>query len=1032
VAVVVRDAEGERRITLLAVLTGAADDLVTALRATLPPAAVPHRVQPLAALPLTAAGKIDHVACSELVAEGAPASGAETGTLADPAAEPVDRLQAALLAQWRTALNAQVGLDDDFVAAGGDSMTSLALACQAPGLGVTIRPRDIFEAGSVRALAQRIMAGNDAAGPATAGARPESAAVADAGLTPAVHWLIDRLGEVPGPWGQYVLLKLAGEVDAEALRRTIEALPHRYPAFRTAIRQVDGEWRAEPVEATGGCWSAESVPVLDDPTIARIRDQATAWLDPAIGRHLRAVLLHGPDGDRRLLLVAHHAAVDVVSWRLLMNELETSYHLVRSGWSSPAVTPAPAVADWIRDLRAAAAAGAFDDDHEHWAAVVSTLAGDGVPGDAGIEGEARTVAVTVPLAGAANPAEPGGLADVVLAAALTAWQRWSGRGRCVVEMESPGRDAAAGPAGYDVVGWLTAMYPVPVELSGEPEKNLAAVRSAAGAVPGDGSGYGVLRYLHPDPGIRDGLRLPVSPDVSANFRGRTSMERTALLAAEATVQAGPARGGHLRRPCPVVIDGWVDGGALTVAVELNGRAVDEETAEGIRSNLEVALRALLVPRVKELPLTPAQEGILFHAVQSSAPDAYVGQIAVELTGAFDQTAFTAAWQAAALATPPLRTSFAWRRQLAPSQRIAPTVELPVRCLDWSARTGTVEQLATELTAEERTPFDLEAGPLLRVALANLADGRQLAVVTHHHLVFDGWSMNLLVGDLLTAYAQLRSGQPARLAVRAAAAELVSQAPARGPDDFWARHLAGARPTRLVDPERRRSGVHQETTVRLSGQDWDDVRLSGRQHRLAPATLLHLAWASTLRERLGQDDVTFGTVLSGRDSRIPGIEAASGMLINTLPLRVRFGAAAGESLAQLAATTAADLLALQERQGASLVEVRRRAGIGPRDALFDHLLDFGTSRTMVTPPAAGVAGLRLRPLNGFERTNYGITITAVAAADLELSVNHDDGLLPVPEAEDLLAHLTRAIRSIAGVGAGPAGRTPAPSQEGDGQ
>ncbi|BEL08271.1 hypothetical protein Q0Z83_064620 [Actinoplanes sichuanensis] len=1036
VAVTVRDTTGERRITLLTVPTAAAPaagngeprgvdgsgDLLAALRAVLPPAAVPHRVLHVEALPLTPAGKIDHAACQALAA-ATPVVASGSG-IAEPfsttevsgeagvseadgvpggagASDAADELEVALLAQWRAALNVPVGPDDDFITAGGDSMTSLALACQAPQLGVTIRPRDIFEAGTVRALARRIRADRSAPAGAAADPAPTRAVVSN-GLTPALHWLIDRLGEVPGPWAQYVLIELAADVDVDALRKTVEALPHRYPALRTPIRRVAGQWQTLPTAAAHDCWAVETVPVLDEPAVARIRDEVTAWLDPAAGRHLRATLLLGPDGDRRLLIVAHHAVVDVVSWRLLTGELDASYHLVRSGWGAPAVAPAPAVADWVRDLHTAVASGAFDAERDHWERIVAALPGgepDEEAPEGGLEGDARTSTVQVRLDGPEPP--DGRLADVVLAAALTAWQRWTGRSRCVVEMESPGRDAAAGPAGYDVVGWLTALYPVPVELAGEPEKNLAAVRAAVDAVPGDGSGYGILRYLHPDRTVRDALRLPSAPDVSANFRGRTTAEQTTLIAPGSVVRAGPARGADLRRPCPVVIDGWVDGDTLVVTVELDGSA----DVAAVGHELETALRALLTPHPRELPLTPAQEGILFHAVQSSVADAYVGQLVVELTGPLDRDAFAAAWRAAAQATPPARTSFAWRRQLVPAQRIAPNVDLPVRYADWTTRTGTSEGLAEELAAEERaTRFDLETGPLLRVALARIADGRHLTVVTHHHLVFDGWSMNLLVGDVLTAYAQARAGKPPRLAPRPAAAELVAREPGREPDEFWARHLAGARPTRLIDGRRQRSGTHRETTVRLAAADWAGIRRHARDRRLVPAALLHLAWATTLRERLGQDDVTFGTVMSGRDARIPGIESASGMLINTLPLRVR---------SESAGDVAADLLALQERQGASLVEVRRWAGLGPRDVLFDHLLDFGTSRTMVSAPEGGVAGLELRPLHGFERTNYGITITAVADADLELSVNHDDGLLTAAEAEDLLAHLSRVIRTVAG-------------------
>ncbi|XRQ05553.1 condensation domain-containing protein [Actinomadura welshii] len=1041
--------DGETHLALLVVAAADGFDpagLRSGLERALPAHLLPRDIHVVDELPLTDGGKVDYAAVEEAVAR--PPGDAEAAAAAP--GEPATELERGLLVLWQEAFARQdIGLDDEFIALGGDSMTSLAIACRAPALGWQLRPRDVFEAGTVRGLAKALEAGGGKAERSRAeGGATDTDTDTDTGtgagaqpVTPATLWLLDRLGHVPARWCQYVAVDLDDRIDHAVLGTALDEVVRRHPILASSLTRRDGEWvhlpQPEPPPVLG---PAEYVAATGDwdesdeaEAFAAVRERLLGEIDPQAGRMLRAACAEHP-GGRRLLLVAHHTVVDAVSWVLLLRELESVCGMLAEGWGLPAADPAPGAGDWAREAAEAVRAGDLDGELPRWTAVVADANAAGLAADAGTERDARTVSLELPAAAPPATGEAA-RAERLLAAVLAAWRRHSGRDRCVIEMESTGRDTVQAAGAYSAVGWLTALYPVVVDVTGEPGDLMARLRAATGDVPGDGAGYGLLRHHHTGTGTADALRLNGLPDLAFNFLGPIESERGGgLLAAGSAVDAGPLRGGDVPRPCPLVVEAWASGATLTVSLEFDGRRVDAAAAERFAADVRAALGELAEPpggtgrdeAPQEIALTPAQEGILFHTLADGDPDSYIGQVAVEVTGPLSAERFTAAWQAACRATPALRTSFAWRRQAAPTQRIAPDGEVPVAVHDWSGDRCPPDPAEALLRTERSRGFDPECAPLLRVALARTGPDHHLCVVTHHHLILDGWSMNLLIGDVLEAYTGLAANPALRLPERPSAHRVLAARTAAGVDeDFWRRSLLGAAPSPLVPAGRERSGDHRETDTRLPAGEWTRIKDAARPAGLTPAALVHLAWAATLAWWTGHRDVTFGTVLSGRDATVPGIDQVSGMLINSLPVRLRLDG--GRPLREWCADAADLLLGVQEHQHDSLVRVRAAAGRGPREPLFDHVLDFGSATTMLSAEEpVHAAGLRTRPLASVERTNYGVTVTAYAGDRLELSVNHDEGLLAADEARTLLDRLLAALAAFAGALGPPpgGGRLPA--------
>ena len=297
-----------------------------------------------------------------------------------------------------------------------------------------------------------------------------------------------------------------------------------------------------------------------------------------------------------------------------------------------------------------------------------------------------------------------------------------------------------------------------------------------------------------------------------------------------------------------------------------------------------------------------------------------------------------------------------------------------RLLDAAAR----EQRAGELLAQDRAErFDLAAPPLLRFALIRLAAGEHRLVLTNHHMVMDGWSMPVLVRELLTLYAHRGDADalPRVTPYRDYLAWLAGQDRAAAVA-AWREALAGLEEgTRLAPPDPGRAPVAPEQHLfALSAPLTAALTQQARQRGLTLNTVMQAAWGILLGRLTGRSDVVFGVTVAGRPPEIAGIERMVGLFINTLPLRLRLDPA------QPLHTLLSELQDAQSRliahQHLGLAEIQGLAGVGE---LFDTLVVFENYPVDHGGLAAEVGGLRLTHVSGHDAAHYPLVLGACRAS-----------------------------------------------------
>jgi amino acid adenylation domain-containing protein len=427
------------------------------------------------------------------------------------------------------------------------------------------------------------------------------------------------------------------------------------------------------------------------------------------------------------------------------------------------------------------------------------------------------------------------------------------------------------------------------------------------------------------------------------------------------------------------------------------------------------------PNVEDLyPLTPLQEGMLFHTVYSPGSGAYREQITTRVRGAMRPEVYAEAWQRAVDRHPALRSSFIWEKVPRPLQAVHRGVRLPVQTHDWrhlppaerDRRFGEVARL------EHEALVDLNHPPLIRLAVARMTDDESGVVLTFHHILLDGWSLALVMNEVAATYDALVAGRrpvlPAPRPYREYLAWLARQ-DGSAAEAYWRGALAGLEgPTRLgierpAPPEPPRHEDYGREAVTLSPEETEALRAAGRRHKLTPNTLLQGAWAILLSRYAATDDVVFGATVSGRPADLPGVEAMVGLFINTVPVRARVDADA-PLLGWLHALQDAQAESRQHGH-APLVDVHGWSGV-PRDRpLMESLLVFENY-----PSSEGGGGEEpsLLVIGGEspERTTYPLTV--VVSPDgpaLQLRATFDARILPPADVRRVLGHLSGLLSAI---------------------
>ncbi|HEX8560148.1 MAG TPA: amino acid adenylation domain-containing protein, partial [Pyrinomonadaceae bacterium] len=422
------------------------------------------------------------------------------------------------------------------------------------------------------------------------------------------------------------------------------------------------------------------------------------------------------------------------------------------------------------------------------------------------------------------------------------------------------------------------------------------------------------------------------------------------------------------------------------------------------------------------PLSPMQQGLLFHSLYSPESGFYVQQLSCSFGAGLEAEAFVESWRRVVERHPALRASFVWEGLDEALQVVRREVELPLERRDWRAMSEEARRESFEALLEDdrRRGFDLSEAPLMRLYLIRTGADAYRFLWSSHHILLDGWSLFSVLQELFAAYDALTRREEVRAERRRPFRDYIEwlQRQDRSEaESYWRRELAGfVTPTplgveRAAGDPRGREGEESygrrqfSLTEELTGE----LQALARRHRLTLNTLVQGAWALLLSLYSREKDVVFGMTVSGRPAELAGVEGMVGLFINTLPVRVQ--APGGETLLSWLKELQARQSRRQQFDYTALVDIQGWSEVERGQPLFESILGF-ENYPVDEALKARAAGLQIGDVRFSEKTNFALNIAAIPGPPLSLDILYSSRRFDAATIERLGEHFRALLEGFA--------------------
>ena len=1017
------------------------------LAKSLPEYMVPAAYIQLDDLPLTPNGKTDR--------KRLPAPDMASGT---PYVAPEGDTEKKVAAAFAEVLDLKspVGALDGFFALGGDSIKAIRLVNRLRDGGILTQVGDVMRLKSVRAIAEEAKSGvqTDIPQEAVTGEIHPSAI-----QRRFLQWNLPN----PGHFNQAVALSGTLPLSPVLLREAVESVAIHHDILRSVVRE--GKIIVRDIrerELVG--FSERDFRGLPDcrSAMEKEADRINISMDLREGPLLKAALWHTDKGDH-VLLVCHHLCCDGVSWRIITEDLNTAYRQLLEGSKVKLPPKTHAFARYTETLQRYRDSHLLLREKRYWTGLEErmerlplaggcTLSGMRETLEACLEGDALRQLLTT-----AGRAYNTDVNDLLVTALCQAYRQLTGECDVAVLMEGHGREPMHERLLTDrTVGWFTSVFPFVAEgISGDTRHDIRLVKETFREVPNKGMGYGILQYIRSVKG--DGaLRTDLVPMLGFNYLGQMEEERAGDLLKTAygiptgltvSPENAPAAAppmdinciverGKFRAGISYDTGAWTEGQAQALAEAFIARleAVAEHTrqvghteqtasdlgAEGWTDGQFTAICSRFGERGEHLrriyPLTPMQEGMLLEYLKDRTTTAYrlVFRYAVDALPSEQALQDALDWLAERHET--LRTSILYEGVPYPCQAVTDR-RFRMEFIDLTGEQDT-EGAASRIHREmQQRSLSLQYDPLFGITcLKTSADTCQL-IFSVHHIITDGWSLPIYMGDFLTSLEAGMTGTdlPSSDIQAGRYERFVRELRDKDMDAglaYWKGLLQGYETRAAIPSYGKPAEKDSEPFVRHTL----DRSLTASLHELAARaqctmnTVMELAWGLTLQAYCRTDDAVFAKVVSGRSSSEMKTDDIVGIFINSVPVRVRTGK--DETVIQALGKLQEQASETANWDFCPLAEIQAQTGLGPE--MLQSTLAFENY-----PVPQGIDELlerwNFRTVQVEEEPFNELSIIIVQCADgtIGIRLTYDANLYPQEEMKTVACTFTGILTSMAG-------------------
>ncbi|MEO7583966.1 MAG: non-ribosomal peptide synthase/polyketide synthase [Ferruginibacter sp.] len=1061
--------EGTKRLVGYIVPTGEFEKeaIQDYLKNSLPEYMIPVQWVAMETFPLTSNGKVDRKALPDPEA---------AELLTNEFVGPRNDFEKAVAEIWQYLLDVEeVGIHDNFFELGGDSIIIIQIVSRARRAGYEFQVADVFTHQTIAGLSAMMDQQTDS----TAVMGEQGLLTGTVGLLPIQQWYLESDITDISHFNQSVLLQIDKAITKTDIALALDALVSHHDALRFIYHREEGQWQQEYGSKKAGL-IVEDLQAFDAEKCSKmITEKASFYqhsLDIEKGDIIKMVLMQTSSSDdkNRLLIIIHHLAIDGISWRIILEDLE---HLLTDLKNSKPVDLGKRTSSyrqWYEALVEYGNSSRLLLQRKHWEQVVNNYQplrvdkayeGKVTVKDMGNEEIRLSNTQTRLLLQEVPKAYHTEINDILMTALAVTLCEWGQTSEVVIGLEGHGREPIAdGIDTSHTVGWFTSMYPVlmKVEAGNEMSSAIREIKEQLRMIPDKGLGYGVLKYIDKEEKLVDKKCW----DIVFNYFGQLdNVVSKGKWLSTATESKGSGISEHQLVKDLISVNGQVQSGEMILSWSYStlhyGQQTIRELAQQYRQNLQLLIvhcieqqktRSVFTPSDyglgKEITnaeldlflnepledgirrdwiegiyrLSGLQQGMLFHGLYDRRAGAYTEQLSCELKGP-DLDAFKKSWDFVISKHTILRTGFYHDVFSVPVQCVYSKVELPVVYLDY--RHLDADEQFNALKEYDATDlalgFNFKSVPLMRIALTRLSDNVYRMLWTSHHILYDGWSIPVLMEEFLTTYELLVAGKQPLKGEEDKYEDYIRYIERLDKDkarQYWVNYLKGVEQSTLLPfvgntPDRNKGiGLYKSLSFKLNADQSAEVEKFAQKNHLTVNTLMQGVWSLLLHNYTGSNNIVYGVTVSGRPDDLPGVEQRVGMYINTLPLHSDISHK--QNITEWLQGIQDDQVKSRHHQYTSLGDIQGWSPI--KGDLFDSLLvveNYPVSKVI----AAGKWSLEVDDVKVSEQTNFPLSIFISIADQVSVRFNYNTGLLTDEHLANISGHFENVLIQLVQKGEG---------------
>jgi iturin family lipopeptide synthetase B len=1027
----------------------------------LPDYMVPAHFVQLNEIPLTPNGKVDTKTLPD--PEGI-SLGEDTGYI-----PPTTAVEKKMVETWEKVLGRKnIGINENFFFIGGDSIKSIQIISRMSAAGYKLEMKDLFQYPIISELApyvkktQRIPSQFTITGPSP--------------LTPIQKRFFDQNNAQPHYFNMAVMLHSHEELDKQILIDVFTYIQKHHDALRMTYKTRNDENAAQVIQTNQGLDYPISLQEFDlkhspDGTSALkdLANQLQACIDLENGPIMKLGLFRMEDGDR-LLIAIHHLVMDGISWRILLEDIESLYSQYKKSEKPALPMKTDSFKLWADTLAKYADSGSFLKEKDYWTRLESENVSP-IPRDfeapEPVLKQSKTIefslgeSETALLLTEVNKAFNTEINDILLTALGLAIKETFGQNRALIELEGHGREEILDDLDISrTIGWFSSKYPVSINMAyaDNPARQIKEIKETLRNIPNKGIGYGILRYLTA-PGNQGDIRFHLEPKVGFNYLGQFDADMNQMSVFE---MAKESSGASVSLDNRMVYDfnvvGMVTNSRLNMSFMYSDAHFKPETIATLAGHFESQLKQLIAfcssrekswftpadfttkglpidltdrlmeryPTIQDLySLTPMQEGMLFHSLVDDSSDSYFEQVSYRLQGELDITLVEKSLVQLSKRHDILRTMFIHTDVPRPLQ-----VVLKDRTIgfyyddiaDTFAREDKEKHIQSFKAKDKERSFDFSDDVLMRVSVLRVDESQYEFLWSSHHILMDGWCRGILNAEFFEIYTAYLENRPHKLPpvkpYRTYIQWLENQDKDRS-QSYWKHYLdsfdqkTGIPKTALLKEIGK--GYKVETiTAELDKDKTHRLTKLASSRRVTLNTVTQAIWATMLATYNGREDVVFGSVVSGRPVDLQGVESIVGLFINTVPVRVSFDQKM--PFHKLLDRIQRDAITCDPFQYHPLAEIQSASAL--KQNLIDHIYVF--ENYPLTEQIEGYGReekkdspleLELANVDVFELTNYDFTIILIEGQQLSVNFKFNGNVYDREWIERIASHFLLAVDQV---------------------